>query len=139
MTAQVAHVLNEEMAAKMGRSPGAGLQLIDTPPGFDEAIHEYLERLGRRRDFLILVERQECVAMLGEAGFRVQGSSLGSVTEQSVGNSDLLAAVVTKASAASFREVLEMSPKKVAVIGCDCVVDEEPLLAELDRLVVSQH
>ncbi len=134
--ARVAHVMDEEMAARMGRSPGAGLQLTEVPPGFEDALGGYLARLGRRRDFLVLAEDQGCVALLKEAGFLVEQTDPGVVTEQSLSGSDVLAVVVTKESAPMFRDVLSASPKPIPVIGCHFEVDEEPLLAELDRLVV---
>ncbi len=133
--ARVAHVLGEEMAKKMGRSPGAGLQLTKVPPGFDDALRGYLERLGRRRDFLILAEDAACVEMLASAGFHTSLARLALLVEQTLGASTVLAVVTTRTSTAAFRAALAASPKQVPVIGCDHVSDEEPLLAELDRLV----
>jgi len=135
--ARVAHVMDEQTAEKLGRSPGAGLQLLDVPPGFEEALSGYLARLGRRRDFCVLVEEPECFILLEQAGFRVAATTDGSVIEQVMGGDTILAVVVTKPSASRFRDVLAASPKDVPVIGCNYVVDEEPLLAELDRLVVA--
>lgn len=134
--ARVAHVMDEALAEKMGRSAGAGLQLIDVPPDFEAALTEYLARLGKRRDFLVLAEAAECVTRLGEAGFRVEPTDVGRVIEQTLGASTILAVVSSKATASSYRDHLAVSPKPVPVIGCHCAVDEEPLLAELDRLVV---
>lgn len=134
--ARVAHVMDEEMAARMGRSPGAGLQLTEVPSGFEQALSGYLARLGRRRDFLVLAEAPGCVKLLEEAGFRVEPTNPAAVTEQSLGSVEVLAVVVGKASSAMFRDVLAASPRSLPVIGCHHEVDEEPLLAELDRLVV---
>jgi hypothetical protein len=134
--ARVAHLMDEDMAARMGRAPGAGLQLTEVPPGFEKALSGYLARLGRRRDFLILVEDEGCMKLLDEAGFRVEHTDAGVVTEQSLRGNTVLAVVVSKASSVMFRDVLSVSPKPVPVIGCHYEVDEEPLLAELDRLVV---
>lgn len=136
--ARVAHVLGEEMAAKMGRQPGAGLQLVDVPPGFEAALTSYLARLGKRRDYLLLAEDPNCVSMLSEAGFRVEDTDIDRVIEKSLGADTILAVVVPKSTAAGYREMLAVSPKTVPVIGCHCQVDEEPLLAELDRLVVQR-
>ncbi len=133
--ARVAHVLDEAMATKMGRAPGAGLQLTKVPPGFDDALRGYLERLGRRRDFLILVEDEGCAEMLASAGFHITLAKLALLVEQTLGASTVLAVVTTRTETATFRAALAASPKQVPVIGCDHVSDEEPLLAELDRLV----
>ncbi len=137
--ARVAHVLDEAAALKMGRVPGAGLQLVEVPADFEKALSGYLARLGRRRDFTVLAEDPNCVTMLSEAGFRVEKTDSGEVAEQAQREAVILAVVVGKASAATFREVLAAAANPVSVIGCHCEVDEEPLLAELDRLVVSSQ
>ncbi len=134
--ARVAHVIDGETAARVGRQPGAGLQLTEVPPGFEEALSSYLARLGRRRDFLVLAEGGLCTKLLEDAGFRAQETEPGMVTEQSLSGSAVLAVVVSKESSEVFRDVLSVSPRPVPVIGCHCEIDEEPLLAELDRLVV---
>tara|TARA_R110002073_G_scaffold332410_1_gene518217 strand:+ start:4485 stop:5114 length:630 start_codon:yes stop_codon:yes gene_type:complete len=134
--ARVAHVMDEAMAARMGRGPGAGLQLTEVPPGFEQALSGYLARLGRRRDFLVLADDAGCVKLLDEAGFRAEPTNPGVVTEQSLASTEVLAVVVGKTSSAMFRDVLAASPRPLPVIGCHYEVDEEPLLAELDRLVV---
>lgn len=136
--ARVAHVMDEELAEKMGRTAGAGLQLTEVPTGFEEALVGYLARLGRRRDFIVLTENPACLHMLSEAGFRVAETAPGSVTEQSLGEPTTLAVVVDKSASAMYRDVLSVSPRPIPVIGCYFEVDEEPLLAELDRLVVSR-
>src|SRR5688572_20977235 len=45
---RVAHVLTPDQAARYGAAPGAGCEILSRPPGFAEAIQEYLRRLGRR-------------------------------------------------------------------------------------------
>ena len=55
--------------------------------------------------------------------------------EQVLTSKKLLAFVVTKAKSPTYREMLSTSAKSVPVIGCDCPSQEDPLLAELDRLL----
>ncbi len=136
--AQVAHVLSEEMAAKMGRAPGAGLQLTSVPDGFEDALRSYMARLGRRRDYLVLTDQEGCTQKLADAGFLAATTDMASVTEQSLSASNVLAVVVDKEVSNSYREILAVSPKPAPVIGCYFEIDEEPLLVELDRLVVAQ-
>ncbi len=70
--AEVAHVLSAEAAAKLGRSPGAGLQITRSPPGFQDAMSTYLKRLGRRRDTVVMTSDLTCGRFLSSAGFLVR-------------------------------------------------------------------
>lgn len=134
--AKVAHVMTEEMATQYKRHAGAGLQLTSMPAGFEQALMEYLSRLGRRRDALILVEDADCLRLLEDAGFRTTASDLAHVTEQ-VMSSKILAIVARRSSAANFRSAIAIAPGRPPVIGCDAQADQEPLLVELDRLTVA--
>lgn len=136
--ARVAHVMDEETATRYKRHPGAGLQLTETPEGFQIALTAYLHRLGRRRDSLVLVEEAACLSMLSSAGFRTKAASLDEIAEQAL-SSGLLAIVVAKRSARKYRDAIASAPRKVSVIGCDHAADEELLLIELDRLLASQQ
>lgn len=135
VTAKVAHVLDPETAARFGREPGAGLQLVQVPDGFDDALMSYLARLGKRHDCLLLVEDQACATLLETAGYQVQKTDLSTVTEHVMGATTILALVVSKEAASMYRDAIAISPQLVPVIGCHGVRDEEPLLVELDRLL----
>jgi hypothetical protein len=69
------------------RSPGAGLEIIDPPPGFDEAIRAYLLQLGRRKDFVVLSDSDDARALFERAGF---------VSELVPRPSELLAAIARR-------------------------------------------
>ena len=135
VVAMVVHVLDAATAEKLKRAPGVGLQLQKVPEGFEEALGSYLERLGHRRDSLVLAEEGTCLARLGAAGYRTETADLARIVEQVSSSSDLLAVVVDKSAAPLFREALVGSP--IPVIGCDCELDEDALLAELDRLLLA--
>ncbi len=135
--ARVAHVLDADTAARYNRQPGAGMQLVKTPAGFQDALMEHLGRLGRRRDSLVLVEDSACDTVLSTAGFRTELAELDRIVERTIG-SKLLAIVVNRPSAKAFRDAIAISPTRIPVIGCNVAVDEEPLLAELDRLVTAR-
>src|SRR5512139_2922831 len=53
--ARVVFLLDRETADRAGRNPGAGMLMIEKPPGFDEALLGYLLRLGRRRDNIVML------------------------------------------------------------------------------------
>jgi hypothetical protein len=70
ITAQVAHLVSAEVAARIGRKPGAGLAIIDAPKGFREALSAYLMRLGRRADHLVLCRLGVVLDIFIEAGYQ---------------------------------------------------------------------
>lgn len=69
--AEVVHVISPEMAAEHGRAAGAGLAIRETPDGFEEALSNYLHRLGRRADSLVLAAREPAARLLVAAGYQV--------------------------------------------------------------------
>jgi Tfp pilus assembly protein PilZ len=75
VTAKAVFILDEAMAAKMNRRPGVGLEMIEKPPGFEDALLGYLLRLGRRRDHELIVGDVPGGRFFADAGFRVVASS----------------------------------------------------------------
>ena len=69
VVAKVAHILDAETAARFGVPPGAGLEIVERPPGFEMALASYLTLLGRRRDARVFVCEEAACAELGDAGF----------------------------------------------------------------------
>ena len=72
VSAEVAHVIDPASAARLGRKPGAGLSIVQTPSGFAEAMHSYLLRLGLRRDHLVFVGDSTIRELFDLAGFQVR-------------------------------------------------------------------
>jgi hypothetical protein len=60
-------------AEASGRKAGAGMEILDKPPGFDDALLGYLLRLGQRRDHSIMVGAVPGVRLIEDAGYRVIG------------------------------------------------------------------
>lgn len=73
--AEVAHVIGEEQARAHGRSAGAGLSIVETPDGFDEALSGYLARLSRRADSIVLAADDDAARHLRDAGYQVRALS----------------------------------------------------------------
>lgn len=69
--AEVVHVITPEMAAEHGRAAGAGLAIRETPDGFEDALSNYLHRLGRRADSLVLASQEPAARLLVAAGYQV--------------------------------------------------------------------
>jgi uncharacterized protein (TIGR02266 family) len=70
--AQVVHVVTAHESVRSGRPVGAGLALLETSEAFRDALHQYLLRLGRRRDATVLVSEPHIGGLLENAGFQVQ-------------------------------------------------------------------
>ena len=64
-------LIDDVAAEKIGRKAGAGFEILDKPPGFDDALLGYLLRLGRRRDHAVMVGEVPGVSLIGDAGYRV--------------------------------------------------------------------
>ena len=133
--ARVAHVLDQETADRFGREPGAGMQLVEVPEGFDDAMMAYLGRLGKRRDCLVLVSEEKTHKFLKDAGYRVEETNLSIIPTQVLGEVPILSLIVAKGAASMYRDVIAISPQKIPVIGCNIDLDADALLNELDRLL----
>lgn len=71
VTAKTVFVLDEAAAAKLNRRAGVGMEMIERPPGFEDALLGYLLRLGRRRDHELIVGDVPGASFFADAGFRV--------------------------------------------------------------------
>ena len=135
--AKVAHLMDEETAKAYGREAGAGLQLVQVPDGFDDALMGYLGRLGKRRDCLVLVSEEDTHEFIKAAGYRVEATSLSLIPTQLLVEVPLLALVVAKVETQMYRDLMAISPQNTPVIGCTVSTDADALLCELDRLLAA--
>jgi hypothetical protein len=129
-------ILGPEEAVKLGRKAGAGMQIIDKPPGFDDALLGYLLRLGRRREHAVMIADDMIGRSLVEdAGFRV--IPLESQDEVAFaladGSAMVLAIVVPPALAASYRDSLGKRSKDL-VFSATTVAEIADILARIDSL-----
>ncbi len=107
VTAKVAHVLTAEMAAAAGCNPGAGLELVNTPPGFSDALSDYLLRLGRRREMGVLVDSELCCRALADSGYNAMQLPPADQLASSIASSKvpIVALVVERGRLAEFSNV----------------------------------
>lgn len=64
-------ILTAEAARKVGKNPGAGMEITVKPPGFDDALFGYLVRLGRRREVAVMVGDVPGAQQIANAGYQV--------------------------------------------------------------------
>jgi Tfp pilus assembly protein PilZ len=69
--AKVVFIIDDENARRSSRRPGAGMQIVGKPAGFDDALLGYLLRLGRRRDHGVMVGEVPGIRHVTDAGYRV--------------------------------------------------------------------
>jgi Tfp pilus assembly protein PilZ len=72
VTAEVVHIVTPEQAKQYQIDAGAGLAIVKAPPGFDNNLKAYLWRLGRRKDFIIMISDEPTGILLGATGYRVK-------------------------------------------------------------------
>lgn len=70
--AEVVHIVQPEQAATFKRPAGAGLAIVEAPMGFDQILKGYLWRLGRRKDYVIMISDEPVGILLGATGYRVK-------------------------------------------------------------------
>jgi hypothetical protein len=87
-------LIDREAAQRMGRTAGAGFQIIDKPPGFDDALLGYLLRLGRRRDFKVMCGEVIGRHQLVDSGYVVVPLVQDAALAEALADDKLLAVVV---------------------------------------------
>ena len=129
-------VIDEQAAAKMGRLPGAGFEILDKPPGFDDALLGYLLRLGRRRDHVVMVGEVPGIQLIGEAGYRVIALESEDEVAFSLANDDakIIAIIVPPALVSAYRNRLGERGKEL-VFPASGAADIVDVLARIDSLL----
>ncbi|HEU4613192.1 MAG TPA: PilZ domain-containing protein [Kofleriaceae bacterium] len=129
-------VIDETAAQQMGRQPGAGFEIYDKPPGFDDALLGYLLRLGRRREHAVMVGEVPGINLITDAGYRVL--PLESEDEVAIalanGDAKIVAIIVPPALVTPYRNRLGERGKEL-VFAASGVGDIVDLLARIDSLL----
>ena len=101
---RVAYVLADPAATACGRQPGAGLQIVESDPGFDDALEYFLHQLGRRSDFVVMASDPECRRMIQEAGYQARPAPPPEQLLEAVERSDapVLGVVVTRSQQEAY-------------------------------------
>jgi hypothetical protein len=135
VTAQVAHIVTPEMAAGTDNQPGAGVAITKKPEGFEEAMATYLQRLGHRQDYCVLVTSAECRDLLADAGYQVRAAPPVEALVAEIARSEtpVLGVVVPRALEAEYTEAATNAGLPDAVHVIDYLDEMDDLLASLDK------
>ena len=129
-------VIDETAASSMGRKAGAGFEIVDKPPGFDDALLGYLLRLGRRRDHAVMVGEIPGVDRISDAGYRVMPLESEDEVAIALANDDakIIAIIVQPALVTPYRDRLGEKGKSL-VFPATSVDDVADVLNRIDSLL----
>lgn len=135
--ARVVFLIDEAAANAAGRRPGAGMQLITKPPGYDDALLGYLLRLGRRRDHQVMVAEGLIGAHLfADAGYCV--TPLESEDEVAIALADedakIVAVIVSPSLFERYRDRLGTKAREV-LFAASSIEEVQDILARVDSLL----
>jgi hypothetical protein len=132
--AQAVHILAPADAERAGRKPGAGFSITEAPAEFHDALSAYLQRLGRRRGALVLVDDPLGQALVEAAGYQVRATPPAGELVAEVARSDVpvVGVIVSRAGAAAYREAAAAAGEDDLVFECDSYEELEAALTELD-------
>lgn len=135
--AKVMFLIDPTAATASGRKAGAGMEILEKPPGFDDALLGYLLRLGRRRDHAVMLGEGVIGAqMFVDAGYRIL--PLESEDEVAIALSDetsAIAAIVLPPSLYQpYKDRLGERGKAV-VFAVGSIEDVHDVLARIDSLL----
>jgi hypothetical protein len=135
--AEVAHVLDETTAERLGRTAGAGVAIIDAPPDWQEALSGYLQRLGSRADRLVLVSDPELRLALAATGYQTGAAPAPGGLVAAVARSEIQvhAVVVRSAEVDAYRAEAAKAGDPDLVHAAGGPADLDLLLAALDSLL----
>ncbi len=131
--ARVAHLISPELAAASGKRAGVGLEIIQEPIGFSEALAGYLQRLGQRKDNRILSDDDLMLGAFAAAGYQTGVCPEPGKVAPALANSDqrVIALVVSSERIADYirkEPALHFRP-------FDNVGDMERMLPAIDALL----
>ena len=133
--AEVVHIISPDLAAQLGRHPGAGLAIVGSPPGFHHALESYLQRLGRRKDHVVLIADESMGILLGSCGYRVARAPLpGDVARAVVESAQpVVGVLVPTALIADYERALTETATRAVVHGLEAFTSIDEILAQLDE------
>lgn len=135
--ARVVFLIDEAAAQAAGRQPGAGLEVITKPAGYDDALLGYLLRLGRRRDHQVMIAEDLIGAELfSDAGYRVTPLESEDEVAMALADEDakIVAIVVTPSMFDRYRDRLGMKAKEV-LFAASSIEQVQDILARVDSLL----
>ncbi len=133
--ARVAHLVDERAAAARGIAAGAGMEIVDAPDEFQQALTAYLMQLGRRRDAHILLEANRFAMALADAGYRVSRLDSPKHLRELLNSNDAFAAVVGPDQVSQYKTNLSLTRSSAVLVVAPPRRSVDEVLAELDELL----
>ena len=139
--AEVVHIIAPSVAATLGRPAGAGLAIVESPPGFQQALETYLQRLGQRKDSLVLITDEPAGVLLGSCGYRVSRAPLPSELAATVVHAShaIIGVMVPGALVSDYRRALGSSQhgRAIPVHDIESFDHIDDMLALLDSYLMA--
>lgn len=136
--ARVMFTLAPDAARATGRNAGAGMEVIDKPVGFEDALLGYLLRLGRRRDVVVMVgDNVPGGKAIENAGYRVQPLAAPAEIARQAEDVDvpLVAIVCAAADADGYRGLLQHTPLAERIFAVGKPAEIPDVIARIDSLL----
>ncbi len=132
--AVVVHVRDTARARESSLRAGAGLQIIGEPAGFGDALRIYLNRLGARREYMVMVTDPLCRTGLEYAGFQVMDVPPVAYLERAIADSPrpVVGVVVYDDERTEYVEAAKKAGHMGLVFGVGSI---DELLSEMDEAV----
>lgn len=129
---RVAHILTPDRARAVGASPGAGLEIVAAPAGFEEKLLGYLSRLGERRGHEVLAAEDEVARAVARAGYRAEAVSPRQAAAACDRGRPVLAVVAPSRELGTYRAALGRDRAGLLLDHPDGA-ELDALIARLDR------
>lgn len=131
---RVAYVLADPAATACGRRPGAGLQIVQSDPGFDDALEYFLHQLGRRSDFVVMASDPECRRMIQEAGYQAIPAPPPELLIEAVARSEspVLGVVVTRSQQQAYLAAAQAGGDPSLVHAIDYLEELDEAMSRFD-------
>jgi len=135
ITGVVAHILTAEVAERVGRKPGAGIEIKRVPKGFKEALGSYLHKLGQRADMTVMVADERCGEIIAEAGYAVIPAPPPEELAQAIAHVEggLAGLVAPKSKLLAYQQAATASGAGDIVIEMDSPHQIDDVLSRLDQ------
>ena len=135
--AKAVFVVDEATAATQGRVAGVGMEITRKPPGFEDALLGYLLRLGRRRDFAVMVGGVPGADRIADAGYRTLPLEDVSTFVNALVNASvpIIGVVVPPSSFAVYEALARTNGAGDIVFVASSVDDVVDIVARIDSLL----
>jgi hypothetical protein len=138
--AEVVHIVTPEQAEQYQIEAGAGLAIVQAPPGFDNNLKAYLWRLGRRKDFTIMISDEATGILLGATGYRVKRVPIPDELREAVAQADkpVVGILVPSNHFNMYLKALHGSDQARLIYAIDQFENIDIMLASLDEELLLQ-